>query len=397
MEPFDDPVCCRGLERDAHDAAPALDRKRFLSSAAGAAAGLAAYQACSGTTGLAVHSALASSANQLVMLGTAAGPPPVPGLTGISTALKLGDRVYVVDCGRSSVTQYANAKLGFTNLAGIFITHLHADHVCDLWNFFLLGAGWTAPTDSLRSAIPVYGPASPGLPLPPAYPPGRQVPTVVPSNPVPGIKTLMDRCNEAFAYSTNVFVRDSGLADLRRLADVHEIPLPSVGARPLGPTAPPMEPVTIAQLPDCTVTGILVEHGICFPSYAFRFDTPAGSVVFSGDTALCSNMVTLAKGADVLVHEAVDLQYFEEHGYSSTLLAHLKGSHTEIGDVASVAQAAGVPRVIVTHLAPGGLVTTTQWLAAAKAGAKRSGYTGQIGIAEDLAIYDLRGNLLNAR
>ncbi|MGA8534179.1 MAG: MBL fold metallo-hydrolase, partial [Candidatus Tumulicola sp.] len=73
--------------------------------------------------------------------GTAAGPPPVPGRTGISTALKIGNRVYVVDCGRSSVTQYANANLGFSNLAAIFITHLHADHVCDLWNFFLLGAG----------------------------------------------------------------------------------------------------------------------------------------------------------------------------------------------------------------------------------------------------------------
>ncbi|HTA38763.1 MAG TPA: MBL fold metallo-hydrolase [Candidatus Acidoferrales bacterium] len=388
MEPFDDPICCGGA---VHDRTPKLDRARFLSSAAGAAAGLAAFQTAPGTTGIPIPSALAAGANQLVILGTAAGPPPVPGLTGISTALKLGDRVYVIDCGRSSVTQYANAKLGFTNLAGIFITHLHADHVCDLWNFFLLGAGWASPTDSLRKAIPVYGPASPGLPLPPAYPPGRQVPTAVPANPVPGIKTLVDRCNEAFAYSTNVLVRDSGIMDLRRLADVREIPLPNAGAKPLGPTAPPMKPVTIAQLPDCTVTGILVEHGICFPSYAFRFDTEGGSVVFSGDTALCSNMVTLAKGADVLVHEAVDLQYFKDHGYSSTLLAHLKGSHTDIGDVASVAQAAGVPRVIVTHLAPGGLVTTAQWLAGAKQGAKKAGYTGQIGIAEDLAVYDLRG------
>jgi ribonuclease BN (tRNA processing enzyme) len=388
MQPFDDPICCHGA---AHDLAPKLDRARFLSSAAGAAAGLAAFQAVSGTAGLPIRRADAASENQLVILGTAAGPPPVPNVTGISTALKLGERVYVIDCGRSSVTQYANAKLGFTNLAGIFITHLHADHVCDLWNFFLLGAGWAAPTDSLRKAIPVYGPASPGLPLPPAYPAGRQVTTVVPNDPVPGIETLINRCNEAFAYSTNVLIRDSGIMDLRQLADVHEIPLPNVGAKPLGPTAPPMQPVTVAQLPDCTVTGILVDHGICFPSYAYRFDTKAGSVVFSGDTAPCSNMVTLAKGADVLIHEAVDLQYFQDNGYSSTLLAHMKSSHTDIGDVASVAQAAGVPRVIVTHLGPAGLVTTQQWQSAANAGAKRVGYSGTIAIAESLAVYDLGG------
>jgi ribonuclease BN (tRNA processing enzyme) len=384
MDSRDDAICC---STNFH-AGPRLDRARFLSSAAGAAAGIAASTASMAAI---VPRAAAAGTNALIALGTAAGPPPVAGLTGISTALKYGDRVYVVDCGRSSVTQYANAKLGFANLAGIFITHLHADHVCDLWNFFLLGAGWAAPTDSLRSAIPVYGPASPGLPLPPAYPPGRQVPIVVPGAPVPGIATLMDRCNEAFAYSTNVLIRDSGIVNLRALAEVHEIPLPKVGAGPLGPTAPPMKPVTIAQLPHITVTGILVEHGICFPSYAFRFDTPAGSVVFSGDTTLCSNMVTLAKGADVLVHEAVDLAYFQEHGYSPTLLAHQKESHTDIGDVAKVAQQAGVPCVIVSHLAPGGLVTTAQWLTAAKAGAKKYGYTGTIEIAEDLATYPLSG------
>lgn len=204
----------------------------------------------------------------------------------------------------------------------------------------------------------------------------------------------MDRCNEAFAYSTNVLIRDSGILDLRSLAHVHEIPLPPVGAKPLGPTAPPMKPVTIADLQDATVTGVLVDHGICFPSYAFRFDTPHGSVVFSGDTALCDNVVTLAKGADVLVHEAVDLAFFQGEGFSKTLLAHLTSSHTDISAVPSVAQAAGVPVVIVTHLAPGSFVTNAQWLAAAQAGAKKAGYTGKIVIGEDLTRFDLRGNAL---
>lgn len=33
------------------------------------------------------------------VVGVQAGPPPVPNRTGISSALKLGDDVYVIDCG----------------------------------------------------------------------------------------------------------------------------------------------------------------------------------------------------------------------------------------------------------------------------------------------------------
>ncbi|MCR2702847.1 MBL fold metallo-hydrolase, partial [Salmonella enterica] len=42
------------------------------------------------------------------------------------------------------------------------------------------------------------------------------------------------------------------------------------------------------------------------PNFAYRFDTASGSVVFSGDTALSPNLVKLARGADILVHEAID-------------------------------------------------------------------------------------------
>lgn len=42
------------------------------------------------------------------------------------------------------------------------------------------------------------------------------------------------------------------------------------------------------------------------PAYVFRFDPADGSVVFSGDTGICDNLITLADGADVLVHEVID-------------------------------------------------------------------------------------------
>ena len=52
---------------------------------------------------------------------------------------------------------------------------------------------------------------------------------------------------------------------------------------------------------------MLVQHAPVFPAFGFRFDTPDGSVVFSGDTGPCDNVVRLARGADVLVHEVIDV------------------------------------------------------------------------------------------
>ena len=80
---------------------------------------------------------------ELILLGTSGGPPPDYVRTGISSVLTVGGRNYVVDAGRSSVTNYLNAGLLFSRLDSIFITHLHADHIADYYNYFLLGGNVT--------------------------------------------------------------------------------------------------------------------------------------------------------------------------------------------------------------------------------------------------------------
>jgi ribonuclease BN (tRNA processing enzyme) len=333
----------------------------------------------------------AAKVDHLVILGTAAGPPAVPGRFGIASALVIGGKTFVIDCGRAAVTQYVNCGLLLKELSGIFVTHLHADHTADLFNFFLLGSGSSAH-DSLLHAIPVYGPGSAGG-LPAAFPPGRAVATIDPQDPTPGISTLLHDCNDAFAYSTNILMRDSGTQDIEQFMDIREIPLPNVGASPTGNTAPSMQPVTIATLADMTVKGTLVLHGICFPSYAFRFDTPQGSVVFSGDTAPTANLVTLARGADILVHEAIDLAYFKSHGLAANFLHHAETSHTDIGLVAGIAQQAGVKTLIVSHLGPADprMVSDARWKELALAGAAKSGFTGRVFIGKENMRFDLKG------
>ena len=71
-------------------------------------------------------------ATELVLLGTAGAPLPVAGRGGISSALIVDERVFVVDCGRGSPSAFAAAGLDFTRLEAVFLTHLHADHIGDL-------------------------------------------------------------------------------------------------------------------------------------------------------------------------------------------------------------------------------------------------------------------------
>ena len=179
--------------------------------------------------------------------------------------------------------------------------------------------------------------------------------------------------------------------------DVRELPLPNVGASPAGNTAPSMQPVTIATLADITVKATLVPHGICFPSYAFRFDTPQGSVVFSGDTAPTANLIRLARGADILVHEAIDLAYFRSHGLAPNFLHHAETSHTDIGLVAGIAEQAGVKTLIVSHLGPADprMVSDARWKELALAGAAKSGYGGQIFIGKENMRFDLKGQRID--
>ena len=63
---------------------------------------------------------------ELVLLGTAGAPLPVAGRRGISSALVVGDRVFVIDCGRGSPSGFADAGLSFSRLEAVFLTHLHA-------------------------------------------------------------------------------------------------------------------------------------------------------------------------------------------------------------------------------------------------------------------------------
>lgn len=244
---------------------------------------------------------------ELVLFGTRAGPPVDLHQVGAASSLVVDGRTYVVDWGRASVTQSAAAGLRFDSIAGIFLTHLHADHIADYYNFLMFGGHIKNQAgDHIERQVPVFGPGAAGG-LQPKFG-GGEAPTVNPANPTPGTVEMTQSLHAASAYSMNVFLRDMNVVDIRTLMDVRDIALPaSVHATYLD-TAPRMRPLTIFSDDKVTVTATLVPHGSVFPAYAFRFDTEYGSVTFSGDTRHSDNLIEMAERTDLLVHEAIGVK-----------------------------------------------------------------------------------------
>src|SRR5271168_3584760 len=101
-------------------------------------------------------------ATELILLGTAGAPMPVAGRGGISSALVVDGRVFVIDCGRGSPSAFAGAGLDFSRLEAVFLTHLHADHTGDLAGLLLYPWGVREDADGPLPPIRVYGPSRPG-------------------------------------------------------------------------------------------------------------------------------------------------------------------------------------------------------------------------------------------
>jgi ribonuclease BN (tRNA processing enzyme) len=210
---------------------------------------------------------------------------------------------------------------------------------------------------------------------------------VAPGHPTPGIETLTRRLTQGYAYSHNIFIRETAIRDVRTLTDVHDIVVPPVGADPLGDTAPDMEPFLVMEDDRVRVTAILVPHGPVFPSFAFRFDTDDGSVVFSGDTRDSRNVVRLARDVDYLVHEVLDLEFYEQLGVPEPLLEHFKVGHTLTTEIGALAERAGARHLVLSHLVPSNPAWVSDELYRRKC---QQGFSGRVHVGNDLDKVRLR-------
>ena len=180
---------------------------------------------------------------------------------------------------------------------------------------------------------------------------------------------MTDLFLELNAYDINIRIPDEGRPPLKPMIFPHEI---SQGG-------------TVMENDQVKVTAALVNHPPVTPAFAYRFDTKDRSIVFSGDTTPCDNLVKLAQGAEVLVHEVIHkpslAKLLARIPNADRLLEHIVASHTTHEDVGKVARDAGVKTLVLTHYVPVDDPTLTDeiWIEGA-----RKHFSGRIIAGRDL-------------
>lgn len=281
---------------------------------------------------------------RLVMLGTAGGPRPVVKRAAPAQAILHRSEVHVVDCGNGVARQMALAGIPRRDLTASYITHHHADHMLDLGALPLIA--WT---DGCEREIDIYGP--PGTARMTADFLSMAEPEIRARTATTGRRPFPE------------MLRNTDVPDARVIRDEN-------GLR---------------------VSTALVDHPPFEVALGYRFDSDEGSVVFSGDTRFSPRLIELARGADVLVHEAIypeALAAQVEGSQAQTLIEHLRSCHTTAADAGRVAQEAGVGTLVLSHLVPGSDVVSDEMWREAVA----STFDGRIVIAHDLQEVELRGS-----
>jgi ribonuclease BN (tRNA processing enzyme) len=334
---------------------------------------------------------------RLVLLGTAGGSPywTRSRRAGIASAVVVGNRYYLVDAGREVVRQLRDARLGdhesdtggpLDALRAVFLTHLHSDHVVDLNN--VLSAGLHNGLARADLPVRVFGPGNRRA-VPPLFGTRSAPPVTAPANPTPSTAEMVELMVRAFATDYNDRAFDGGSPAPSELFCGVDVPIPAEYLTdPDGNPHPRISPVRFHEDDRVRVSATLVQHAPMFPALAYRFDTDAGSVVFSGDTGPSANLVELARGADILVHEVIDTAWVEQllppprTAEEQALANHLLGAHTAVEQVAPIACAAGVGTLVLSHLVPGNW-PQERWERA------RGEFRGRFVVGRDLAVVDI--------
>jgi ribonuclease BN (tRNA processing enzyme) len=148
----------------------------------------------------------------------------------------------------------------------------------------------------------------------------------------------------------------------------------------------------VTQDENVKVSAILVEHPPVTPALGYRFEFKDRSIAFSGDTGPLEAVAEMAKGADVLVHEAMYVPAVEAFIRAQiakgrpvkfeNFMAHMKADHTPVEEVGRIAQEAGVKTLVLSHLSPAiDSLKDETW----RAGAAKY-FKGEIIVASDLTV-----------
>jgi ribonuclease Z len=264
-----------------------------------------------------------------VLLCGTGNPLPDRDRAAACTAIFAGGNIYLVDIGPGAWKNLALWHIPAPKLAAIMLTHFHSDHIGDLGELNL--ETWANGRDH---PLRVYGPR--------------------------GVDQVVNGFAQAYSLDEGYRVAHHGAA-LLPPADWQMQPLTVKIDTPPGLSPCAGGSATVLEENGLKVTAFTVDHAPVAPAYGYRFDYKGRSVVVSGDTIKCANLVAAAKGADVLINEAqaghlVKLiqEGAEQIGNArvAKIMSDIRRYHTTPVEAASEANEAGVQLLVLSHIGP---------------------------------------------
>jgi ribonuclease Z len=269
---------------------------------------------------------LEDDALRVAICGSSA-PLPSERRAKACVAVFAGGKFYIVDAGPESVENLVLWGIPLSSIGGVMLTHFHSDHIGDLGELNLQTWAGGRP-----GPLPVYG--------------------------GPGVEEVVNGFDRAYQL-------DQGYRTAHHTARV------------MPPSTWPMVPHTIqldgAETPakdrtavvldDGTlrVTAFEVDHTPIAPAYGYRFDYKGRSVLITGDTKFHKPIIAAARGADVLVSEAIALSMTRALGEGAagggrdsvaSIMHDIENYHITPEQAAEIANDANVKLLVFYHLLP---------------------------------------------
>lgn len=282
-------------------------------------------------------------------------PMPNPQRAGPCNVVIAGNQVFVVDMGENGNRNLNLMGISAADVDALMLTHFHSDHIDGIGPLMLFH--WTRGAST--KPLPVYGPE--------------------------GVEQVVAGFNAAYA-----------LDDSYRIAHHGENIVPSGGGGAEARSfAMDGETAIVLQSGGLTVTAFKVDHDPIKPAVGYRFDYKERSVCISGDAAKSANLIAVCKGADIIVHDALQPKLVQEMqaaftaaGNSNTakIFGDIQDYHASPEQAAESAKAAGAQMLVLSHLVP---PLPLSYLYPAFLGDAKNRFDGPIVVGEDGMLFSL--------
>ena len=285
---------------------------------------------------------------------------PMPDATraGPCIGVLAGEKAYVFDTGSGGVRNLGSMGFPIARLEGVYLTHLHSDHIDGLGELLMLS--WIA--GSRTQPTPVRGPV--------------------------GTTEVVRGFNISYRLDSTYRIAHHG-ADVANPGgfggEADEIVIP----------AGPGGQKVVYEDGDLKITAIRVSHAPIEPAFGYRVDYKDRSISISGDTIYLPSFIAASEGVDLMLHEALSKKMvaaigdvLEERGLQNPakIFDDIVDYHTDPEEAAKAAQEAGVRELVLYHIVP---QLPVKMMEAVFLGDSRSIFDGKITVGQDGMIFSL--------